>query len=91
MFLGIHIKININRKVIEIRIEKDIPQLWISVDSFLMPSYLQSEVLSTLKETSTFSNSHGLTVEISSEEDTSTIAATFREHFINTLPKYGKM
>lgn len=48
----------------------------IHVDSFLMALYLQVELLFTLKETSTSSNSHDLTVEISSDDDTSTIAAT---------------
>lgn len=67
---------NINRKVIEIKTERDIPQLRIHVDSFLMALYLQVELLFTLKETSTSSNSHDLTVEISSADDTSTIAAT---------------
>lgn len=63
-------------RVIEIKTVRDIPQLRIHAVLFLIALYLQVEVLFTLKETSTSSNSHGLTVEISSEDDTSTIAAT---------------
>lgn len=76
LYLGIHMKFNINRKVSKIRTGRDIPQLRMHVDSFLMASYLHGKVLLTLKETSTSSNSHGLTVEISSEDNTSTIAKT---------------
>lgn len=81
---GIHKKFNIKRNKIAFRTKKDIPILQRVVDFFFMSSYLQGEVWSTLRETSTFSNSHSLAFEISLEDDISTIAATLREHFNNT-------
>lgn len=91
LFLSIHVKLRINRNIIELRTNSDIPQLRISVDSFLMSSYLQGEVLSTLSKSSTFFKWHGLPVEISSVDDISTIAATLRKHCNHSLQPYGKI
>lgn len=81
LFLGIHKKFNIRRKIIPFRTKNDMPKVQRFVDFFFMSSYLQGEVWSTPKETSTFSRSHDLAIEISFVDDISTIAATFREKF----------
>lgn len=83
--LGIHKKFNIRRKNNAFRTKNDMLKMQRSVDFFFMSSYLQGEVWSTLRETSTFSKSHGLAFEISLEDDISIIAATLREHISKTL------
>lgn len=81
LFLGIHKKFNIRRKITAFRTKNDMPKVQRLVDFFFMSSYLQGEVWSTPRETSTFSKSHGLAIEISLEDDISTIAATLRKYF----------
>lgn len=78
--LGIRKESNIRRKIIAFKTKKDIPKLHRVVDFFFTLSYLQGEVMSTLRETSFSSKSHGLAIEISLEDDISTTAATLREH-----------
>lgn len=81
LFLGTHKKFNIRRKITAFRTKNDMPKMQRSVDFFFMSSYLQGEVWCTPRETSAFSKSHGLAIEISLEDDISTIAATLRKHF----------
>lgn len=78
--LGIHKELNIRRKIIAFKTKKDIPKSHRVVDFFFISSYLQGEVMSTLRETSFSSKSHGLAIEISLEDDISTTAETLREH-----------
>lgn len=85
LFVGTHKIFNIRRKKIAFRTKKDIPTLQRVVDIFFMSSYLQGEVWSTTRETSTLSKSHGLAIEISLVDDISTLAVTLREH-VNMLP-----
>lgn len=79
--LGIHKELNIRRKIIAFKTKQDIPQSHRVVDFFFISSYLQGDVMSTLRETSFTSKSHGLAVDISLVDDISTIAATLREKF----------
>lgn len=78
--LGIQKIFNIRRKIIAFKTKKDIPKSHRVVDFFFISSYLQGEVMSTLRETSFSSKSHSLAFEISLDDDISTIAATLREH-----------
>lgn len=71
--------------------KKPIPIKKRVVDVVFMSLYLQGEVLSTLRDSSTFSNSHGLDIEISFVDDISTIVATLGEHFNSTLVTLGKL